>query len=122
MAEPAPHPRDRYALDGIESPAAAFEAAMARGRLHHAWLLIGPEGVGKASFAYRAARRLLGAKPAPAYGPLGRAPEDPVNRRIAARSHPDILVLDRSSDDGKPKKIISVDEARRLPEFFAKAP
>ena len=42
-----------------------------RGRLHHAWLLIGPEGVGKATFAYRAARRLLGARPEPSLGPLG---------------------------------------------------
>src|ERR1700742_547613 len=110
MAAPEPlteHPRDAYALEGIEAPAAAFETAMARGRLHHAWLLTGPEGVGKASFAYRAARRLLGAKPDPAYGPLGSAPEDAVNRLIAARSHPDLMVLERQVEDGKLKKSIS---------------
>ena len=43
MSEPL-HPRDSYRLEGIEPQAEAFEAALARGRLHHAWLLTGPEG------------------------------------------------------------------------------
>ena len=119
---PTDHPRDSYALEGVEAPAAAFEAAIERGRLHHAWLLTGPEGIGKASFAYRAARRLLGAAPDPEFGPLGSAPGDPVNHLIAARSHPDLMVLERQVEDGKLKKSISVDDARRLPEFFSKAP
>ena len=59
MAEALPHPRDVFDLIGHEAPEAAFEDARSRGRLHHAWLLNGPEGVGKASFAYRMARRLL---------------------------------------------------------------
>ena len=58
-----PHPRETMQLVGHEAPEAAFEESRARGRLHHAWLLTGPEGAGKATFAYRAARRLLGAKP-----------------------------------------------------------
>jgi DNA polymerase-3 subunit delta' len=119
---PAPHPRDSYALEGIEAPALEFERALARGRLHHAWLLTGPEGVGKASFAYRAARRLLGARPDARFGPLGASPEDPVSRMVAARSHPDLLVLERADESGKARRAIPVDEARRLPEFFAKAP
>jgi DNA polymerase-3 subunit delta' len=90
--------------------------------LHHAWLLAGPEGVGKATFAYRAARRLLGGRPAPDHGELGVAPEDPVSRLIESRSHPDLLVLEREGEDGKLKRGISVDDARRLPEFFAKSP
>ncbi len=114
------HPRHRYHLDGIASQGAAFEDSLQRGRLHHAWLLTGPEGLGKASFAYRAARRLLGAKPNTAFGPLGALPDDPVSRMIAAQSHPDLLVLERSGD--AVRKVIPVDEARRLPEFFAKAP
>ncbi len=54
----------------------AFLDAWRRGRLHHAWLLTGPEGMGKATFAYRAARRLLGAKPDDAFGLLGSNPQD----------------------------------------------
>ena len=57
MAEfEVPHPRAVFQLQGQEAAEASFEDARARGRLHHAWLLTGPEGVGKATFAYRAAR------------------------------------------------------------------
>jgi DNA polymerase-3 subunit delta' len=118
----APHPRQAFAYDGGEGVETAFLQSLRRGRLHHAWLLTGPEGVGKATFAYRAARRLLGSRPDPAYGLLGSSPEDPVSRQVASRAHPDLLVLEREGEDGKPRKFIPVDDARRLPEFFSKAP
>ena len=95
---------------------------MERGRPHHAWLVAGPEGVGKATFAYRAARRRLVARSDPGRGLLGASPEDPVSRLVSSRSHPDLLVLEKAGDDGKPRKTILVEDARRLPEFFAKAP
>lgn len=117
-----PHPREVFELEGQEASEAAFEAARARGRLHHAWLLTGPEGAGKATFAYRAARRLLGVPPAPAFGVLGADPEHPVCRQVAARAHPDLLVLERMGEDGKLRKVIPVDDARRLSEFFSKSP
>ena len=117
-----PHPRDVFDLIGHEAAEAAFEDTRVRGRLHHAWLLTGSEGVGKATFAYRAARRLLGAAPSPAYGVLGSSPEDPVSRQMMARSHPDFFVLERVGEDGKVRKVIPVDEARRLSEFFSKSP
>ena len=116
------HPREVFALQGAEAAEASFIDAMQRGRLHHAWLLVGPEGVGKATFAYRAARRLLGAAPDPEGGPLGSRPDDPVSRQVIAHSHPDLMVLEREAADGKARKSIPVDEARRLPEFFSKAP
>jgi DNA polymerase-3 subunit delta' len=100
----------------------AFLDALERGRLHHAWLLVGPEGVGKATFAYRAARRLLGARPEADYGVLGADPNDPVFRQVAGRAHPDLMVLELESAYGKPRKSIPVDEARALPEFFSKSP
>ena len=117
----SPHPREVFAYEG-EGPEQEFLTALQRGRLHHAWLLIGPEGVGKATFAYRAARRLLGAKPDPKYGLLGAHPEDAVSRQVASRSHPDLMVIELATDDGKPRKSIPVDEVRKLPEFFSKAP
>lgn len=107
---------------GHEAAEAAFEEARGRGRLHHAWLLTGTEGVGKATFAYRAARRLLGAPPNSAFGVLGASPDHPVSRQIIARSHPDIMVLERFGEDGKPRKTIPVDEARKLGDFFSKSP
>ena len=123
MAEPdALHPRQMQDLEGAEAAEQAWLDALERGRMHHAWLLVGPEGVGKATFAYRAARRLLGAAPDPAHGLLGADPEHPVSRQVAARSNPDLLVLERLDEDGRARKSIPVDEARRLPEFFAKSP
>ncbi len=116
------HPRDVYAYERGEAVEAAFADALARGRLHHGWLLTGPEGIGKSTFAYRAARRLLGAAPHPEHGPLGASPQDPVSRQVAARSHPDLMVLERVGEDGKARKVIPVDDARRLPEFFSKSP
>jgi len=115
-------------LQGLDAAVGAFVEARARGRLHHAWLLTGPEGIGKASFAYRAARRLLGARPI-TRGPggetmddLASSPQDPVCRMVAAQSHPDLMVLERWSEASPTRKSIPVDEARRLPEFFSKAP
>jgi DNA polymerase III subunit delta' len=122
MSGEIPHPRDTYEWSGEEAHERAFLEALARGRLHHAWLVVGPEGVGKATFAYRAARRLLGAAAEPSLGLLGSAPDDPVCRQIAGRAHPDLLVLQRQSEDGKARRNIPVDEARALPEFFAKSP
>jgi DNA polymerase-3 subunit delta' len=121
------HPRDSTQLEGLQGAEQAFLAALERGRLHHAWLLVGPEGVGKATFAYRAARRLLGARPEPAYGLLGADPQDPVFRQVAGRAHPDLMVLERDPGEGKGgegrgRKSIPVDEARALPEFFSKSP
>jgi DNA polymerase-3 subunit delta' len=118
----APHPRDVFDYERGEAVERAFLDALARGRLHHAWLLTGSEGLGKATFAYRAARRLLGAKPDASRGLLGTSPDDPEARLVAAQAHPDFMALERAVEDGKVKKFISVDNARALPEFFSKAP
>ena len=118
------HPRQVAPLQALEAPSRAFGEALVRGRMHHGWLLCGPEGSGKASFAYQAARRLLGAAPDPAAGPLASPASDPVSRMIAAQSHPDLMVLelDGGGEGGVARKTIPVDEARRLPDFFSKSP
>jgi len=116
------HPRDRFDLIPDAAAEASFLDAWNKGRLHHAWLLCGVEGSGKATFAYRAARRLLGAAPDPLRGLLGTRPDDSVARLVTAQSHPDLLVLERAVEGGKIKKSISVDQARDLPEFFSKSP
>jgi DNA polymerase-3 subunit delta' len=122
MTEAPPHPRETFDWSGDDAHERAFLDSLERGRLHHAWLVVGPEGVGKATFAYRAARRLLGARPEPRLGFLGASPDDPVSRQILGRAHPDLLVLQRDPEDGKTRRGIPVDEARALPEFFAKSP
>lgn len=122
MSEAVDGPRGAYHALRDERPEASFLDAMERGRLHHAWLLAGPEGLGKASFAYRAARRLLGARPDSSQGLLGSDPTDRVCRLIEQDAHPDFLVLERQTEGGRTRKSISVEEARALPEFFSKSP
>jgi DNA polymerase-3 subunit delta' len=114
------HPRESFGHLGFADAEQTLLTALASGRMHHAWLITGPKGVGKATLAYRLARRLLGA--APQGGGLGSDPDDPVVRQVAAQSHPDLLVLRRPVEDGKARKAVTVEEARRLPDFFAKAP
>ena len=70
-----PHPREQTAFFGHGEGEAAFLDALAAGRLHHAWLIGGPEGIGKATLAYRVARFLLahgGAAPTGAHDARGR--------------------------------------------------
>jgi DNA polymerase III subunit delta' len=122
MPDAAAHPREVFRLEGAAAAERGWLEALERGRMHHAWLLVGPEGVGKATFAYRAARRLLGARPDEAYGLLGSDPQHPVSRQVAARSHPDLMVLELADEEGRARKSIPVDEARKLPEFFAMSP
>jgi DNA polymerase-3 subunit delta' len=122
MAETIPHPRETFDWAGPTDHEDAFLGALARGRLHHAWMVTGPQGLGKATFAYRAARRLLGAAPDAERGPLGASRTDPVSRQIIGRAHPDLLVLQRDPEDGKTRRNIPVEEARELSVFFSKSP
>ena len=108
-------------LLGLDEPASTLVQAYERNRLHHAWLLTGPQGLGKAAIAHRFARMLLGAQ-TDQNRVLDTRPDDPVVRLVLAQSHPDFLALDRYGPDGALRRSISVDDARRLPEFFSKAP
>jgi len=59
--ESFPHPRNTKALFGQEDAERTLAAALTSGRMHHAWLLAGPQGIGKATLAYRFARGALAA-------------------------------------------------------------
>ncbi|MCA8885921.1 MAG: DNA polymerase III subunit delta', partial [Hyphomonadaceae bacterium] len=118
----APHPRESFSFVGHEAEEEALAEGLHGGRMHHAWLLAGPKGLGKATLAYRVARVALGAK---RVGPraLDVDPDDPIARRVMALSHPDLFVLRRGlSDRGKPRREIAVDDARELAHFFSLAP
>ena len=93
----------------VEALAALTEAADS-GRLHHAWLLAGPHGVGKAAFAHMVAERLLAAA-------AGRSVAD----LIAAGSHPDLRVLERLRDEktGDRARSISIEQVRGLQRLFS---
>ncbi|MBN9454936.1 MAG: DNA polymerase III subunit delta' [Bosea sp.] len=120
----APHPRETLALVGHAVRERTFLDALASGRMHHAWLLGGPEGIGKASFAYRAARFLLAAGDPQARATrsadLAMPEHDPATRRVMAQSHPDLHVLRRiPKPDGKSyTSNIPVDSIRRVIDRF----
>jgi len=111
-----PAPRANPSLFGHEEAATGLAAAARSGRLHHAWLLCGPPGIGKATLAYRFARWLLAGQP-PGADPLHVPENDPAFRRVAAGSHPDMMVLEPQSESGK-RRIIKVDEARAARGFL----
>jgi DNA polymerase-3 subunit delta' len=114
------HPRQRYDLFGHESAEQNLADAWASGKMHHAWLLTGPRGVGKASLAWRAARRILGANAMPEHGALGSSPRDPVCQLLEAGATPDLLILRKPWDDKRKRwrAEITVDEARKVSKFF----
>ncbi len=114
-----PDPRENPCLIGHAAAAATIEGALSGGRLHHAWLITGPEGVGKATLAYRFARRLLAGG-----ATLDMAPTDPVFRRVAAGTHADLLTIEREWDEKKKrmKKQIAAETARQIPPFLHLTP
>lgn len=118
----AAHPRESFGFVGHDAAEQALSDALGGGRMHHAWLLAGPKGLGKATLAYRFARRALGARKS-GPRPLDVDPEDTISRRIAALSHPDLFVLRRGLNErGKPRREITVDDARELGAFFSLSP
>src|SRR5205085_9336152 len=99
-----------------------FASAWATRKLHHAWLLAGPRGVGKASFAHAAARRVLAEAAGPAFDLPGLETSDahPVVRLVEAGSHPDMRQLARLTNDktGNLNRSIKVEQVRELSEFM----
>lgn len=98
-------------LIGHEKQWREWRGAMASARMHHAWILSGKQGLGKASFARAAAAQLV-------------AEADVVQPDPAA--HPDIIVLEalpandeeeKKRLEGQPyqtKRNISVEQIRRM--------
>lgn len=121
------------------------------GRMHHAWLISGPRGIGKATLAYRFARHILSGgegvindpiipppdlgaglfgedeaaeeKPADA-SPLYIAENTPVFKRVAASGHADLFSIERKRDEktGKMKTVIPVDDVRGIGHFLSMTP
>ncbi|PWG01222.1 DNA polymerase III subunit delta' [Sphingosinicella humi] len=113
-------------LFGHDAAVAAFRDGMASGRLHHAWLITGPVGVGKALFAEKAALRVLaeGAGPPVSAPGLDVPDEHPIAKLVEAGSHPDLMRLERlakASGDGLARSI-TIDQVRGLQRLFSTTP
>jgi DNA polymerase-3 subunit delta' len=116
-----PHPRETVGLFGHQSAEQSLLNAYNSGQLHHGWLIIGEEGVGKAALAYRFARFLLsrGVSGGRAES-LETDPSSLAFRQTASLSHPGLFVLRRTwrTKEQKHTQNIAVDEIRRLRHFL----
>jgi DNA polymerase III subunit delta' len=117
------HPRQTKKLFGHEAAERVLAGSLSDGRMHHAWLVSGRQGIGKATLAYRFARAAL-AHPSErgANGQSLEVGEDTsAARQVRALSHPGLLVLRRPYDE-KGKRFaasIPIDEVRRLRSFLS---
>jgi DNA polymerase-3 subunit delta' len=119
---PAPDPRANPTLLGHTEAEATILDAIRAGRMHHAWLITGPEGIGKATLAYRFARRLLAGQAAS--DTLALDPTHPTFRRVAAASHADMLTIERAYNE-KTKRMktqIAVEDVRKVNNFMSLTP
>lgn len=98
------------AIIGHDVVISEFLTAMRGPRMHHAWLIAGPEGVGKARAATALAKRMLCEAAGPEIVGEGlEVPENhPIGRLVDAHTHPDFILLDRL-----PKDIKSLREVER---------
>ena len=124
-----PHPRETFQLIGQDAAQTAFLDAFNGGRIHHAWLLTGPRGVGKATLAWNIARFLLATPDPDGDSLFGAAPpaqtldisaDHPVARRIASGAEAGLKPITRTVNEktGRLRKEIVVDDIRNLAGFF----
>ncbi|MDQ0468796.1 DNA polymerase III subunit delta' [Labrys wisconsinensis] len=118
-----PHPRETAALIGHDAAERALLEAYRSGRIHHAWILGGPEGIGKATLAYRMAKFVL-THPDPTTTQdctdLAVPPQVPAARQVASQSHVDLKVLRRTLNDDRKSfgAVIKVEDVRQAVAFF----
>jgi len=123
--EGIPLPRTRVPLFGHRAGEREFLDAYRSGRLHHAWLLTGPRGIGKATFAFRVAR-FLERYPDPAAPEVAAAEDlsisgdDPLVGKVGSGAHPNILHLriPWNEHTKRYRTELTVDEVRRSVGFF----
>jgi DNA polymerase III subunit delta' len=118
-----PHPRETSVFVGHAEAERTLIESYASGRMPHGWIIGGPEGVGKATLAYRMARFAL-ANPAPedvwGRADLAVPPDHPVARQVASQSHVDLMVLKRVLNHERKTFFseIRAEDVRRVVSFF----
>lgn len=128
-------PEQHDSLDGVPEPAETprifghgqisdmLAAAYRSGKLPHAFLFAGPQGIGKATLAFHLANHLL-RHPVAASAPFTLEQPDPSSqlyRQIASGAHPSVLHLTRPMNDRTKafKTVVTVDEIRKVSRFLS---
>ncbi len=119
VPEPSEHPH----LFGHGEAANKLAAAYRAGRLHHAIVIAGPAGIGKATLAFRLAYHLF-SYPDAAAAPEQLVQPDPASgvfRMIAQNAHSALLHLTRPANDRTKgfRSVLTVDEIRRVGRFLS---
>jgi DNA polymerase-3 subunit delta' len=100
------NPKENLTLIGHQEAQDIFHKAFHSNRFHHAWIIHGPVGIGKATFAFHMARFLLS-------GEDNILSNNPIYRRILADSHGDLRVI---GEEGEGE--IGVETIRDLNTFL----
>jgi DNA polymerase-3 subunit delta' len=118
-----PEPCENPLLLGHEEARHLLASAIGAGKLHHALLLAGPQGIGKATLAFHLAYHLLSGTRGGDEDITFTAP-DPASqtfRLIAQGAHPSLLHLTRPfmEKERKFRTVITVEEIRRVSRFLS---
>ena len=116
------HPRETLELIGHKKQFNQIIEAWQSERMHHAWLLSGVQGIGKATFAYQLARIILSHNINNNVKPSADIPgnDSSISRQIMALSHPGLLLIRRAwgRKEGKFASVIKVEDIRKLRNFI----
>ena len=125
----SPQPRLNPFLFGHQTVEQTFLTSWNSGRIPHAWLLSGPQGIGKATLAFRLARFVLASKREEKTGMnlfgdieanLEMDCDDPVFKRVASGGHADLMTLERPVDKetNRLKSSIPIESVRTAGDFL----
>jgi DNA polymerase-3 subunit delta' len=105
------------------------------GKVPHAMMFTGLQGIGKSTMAFRLAKFLLAKKPDAGSSLFGDAepiiattlsvsPEDQAVKLVISGGHPDLLIVERlyDEDKGKTKESLSVEQIREVAPFLQLTP
>ena len=119
-----PLPRETSILVGHRAAEQTLLDAYRSGRMHHAWIVAGERGIGKATLAFRFARFVF-AHPDPDAPEVAAAadlsaPEHPAARRVAVGAHGNLLHLQRDWNEktGRHRTELLVESVRRIIPFL----
>ncbi len=118
-------PRSTSSLIGHQDAVDTMEMAISNNKLPHAWILTGPKGIGKSTFAWHFIKAIhtKGTFKSGAYENVKKT-EHIVNQ-IVAGSHPDCRLIRRNNNTKPPyrlRKDISVEDIRVMTHFFKLTP
>jgi DNA polymerase-3 subunit delta' len=137
MNEPDALPQPRFAVDMVGHKAVEQQLldSINSGKIPHAMIFAGPQGIGKSTMAFRFIKAMLAAKvdtgpslfgtPDPvALTSLSANPDDQSSRLVVSGGHPDLMVVERKADEAKGGKLkdVDVEQIREIPGFLHMTP